>query len=216
MSHTQYKLGKQTVELSKAVLSDKMEKLEEVLVIRNLDILSSQDDYDANLAKVESSFGFLKNVKEFFALSIDKKVVYVRFNTRKAKFVAENQFKSFRIQNPGRTFNVSRPTLETFSSDIRLSREALREKLLHLYTNALQRESLEQYIPTPEAFKRGIFLDEQHFWEKGKLRTWVEFTDPTNCLAVLTYSFGSDPFVGFQWGNPIPNPRFRAIHPGEE
>ena len=216
MSHTQYKLGKQTVELSKAVLSDKMEKLEEVLVIRNLDILSSQDDYDANLATVESSFGFLKNVKEFFALSIEKKVVYVRFNTRKAKFVAENQFKSFRIQNPGRTFNVSRPTLETFSSDIRLSREALREKLLHLYTNALQRENLEQYTPTPEAFKRGIFLDEQHFWEKGKLRTWVEFTDPSNCLAVLTYSCDSDPFVGFQWENSIPNPRFRAKHPGDE
>ena len=203
MSHTQYKIGKQTVELSKAVLSDKMEKLEEVLVIRNLDMLSSQDDYDVNLATVERSFGFLKNVKEFFALSIEKKVVYVRFNTRKAKFVAENQFKSFRTQNPGRTFNVSRPTLETFSSDIRLSRDALREKLLHLYTNALQRESLEQYIPTPEAFKRGIFLDEQHFWEKGKLRTWVEFTDPTNTLAVLTYSFNSDPFVGFDWEDPF-------------
>ena len=41
-------------------------------------------------------------------------------------------------------------------------------------------------------------------------------TDPTNTLAVLTYSFNSDPFVGFDWEDPIPNPRFRAKHPGAE
>ena len=130
--------------------------------------------------------------------------------------MAENQIKTFRSQNPGRLFTVARPNLETFSSDIRLSREAIREKLFNIYTTALRLQNLVQYIPTPEAFKRGIFLDEQHFWEKGKLRTWVEFTDPSNTLAVLTYSCDSDPFVGFQWDNPIPNPRFRAKHPGNE
>ena len=216
MSHTQYKIGKQTAQLSKAVISDKLDKLEEVLVIRNLDMIASQDSYDANLASVERFFGFIQNVKEFFALSVDKRVVYVRFHNKKSKFMAEKQFKSFKSQNPGQRFIVARPNLETFSSDLRLGREEIREKLLNIYTNALRLHNLVQYIPTPEAFKRGIFLDEQHFWERGKLRTWVEFTDPTNTLAVLTYSFNSDPFVGFQWDDPIPNPRFRANHPGNE
>ena len=31
---------------------------------------------------------------------------------------------------------------------------------------------------------------------------WVEFTDPTNTVAVLTYSFGSDPFLGFELEEP--------------
>ena len=80
----------------------------------------------------------------------------------------------------------------------------------------LRSNDLGQFVPTPEAFKRGIFLSEQHWWERGKLRTWVEFTDPTNTLALLTYSFNGDPFVEFEWDNPIPNPRFRAIHSGKE
>ena len=124
--------------------------------------------------------------------------------------------KDFKSRNSGLRFTVARPNLETFSSDICLSREEIRDELYKLYTNTLQVKNLAQYIPTEEAFKRGIFLDEQHFWEKGKLRTWVEFTDPTNTLAVLTYSFNSDPFMGFDWDDPIPNPRFRAKHPGAE
>ena len=124
--------------------------------------------------------------------------------------------KDFKSRNSGLRFTVARPNLETFSSDIRLSREEIRDELYKLYTNTLQVKNLAQYIPTEEAFKRGIFLDEQHFWEKGKLRTWVEFTDPTNTLAVLTYSFNSDPFMGFDWDDPTPNPRFRAKHPGAE
>ena len=48
------------------------------------------------------------------------------------------------------------------------------------------------------------------------LKMWVEFTDPTNTVAVLTYSFGSDPFAGFEWTSPTPNPRFRAKHPEDE
>ena len=216
MSQTQHQIGKQTAKLSKAVISDKLDKLGEVIAIRNLDMIVPQDSYDVNLAKVKRIFNFLQNVKEFFALSIEKKVVYIRFHSLKSKFMAEKAIKDFRSQNPEHRFTASRPNLETFCSDLRLGREEIREKLLNIYSNALRQNNLGQYIPTPEAFKRGVFLDEQHWWEKGKLRTWVEFTDPTNCLAVLTYSFGSDPFVGFQWGNPIPNPRFRAIHPGLE
>ena len=216
MSQTQHQIGKQTAKLSKAVISDKLDKLGEVIAIRNLDMIAPQDSYDVNLALVERTFNFLQNVKEFFALSIEKKVVYVRFQNQKSKFMAEKALKNFKSLNPDQRFTASRPNLETFCSDLRLGREEIRDKLLNIYSNALRQNNLGQFIPTPEAFKRGVFLDEQHWWEKGKLRTWVEFTDPTNCLAVLTYSFGSDPFVGFQWGNPIPNPRFRAIHPGLE
>ena len=221
MSLTQYKIGKQTAALSKAVIADKLDKLEEVLVFRNLDMMADTGSYDDKMASVTRYFGaggtcHLQNVKEFFALSIDKKVVYVRFQSRKAKFTAEKQVKDFKTRNPGLRFTVARPNLDTFSSDIRLSRDDIRYELHKLYTNTLKIKNLEQYVPTEEAFKRGIFLDEQHFWEKGKLRTWVEFTDPTNTLAVLTYSFNSDPFVGFDWENPIPNPRFRAKHPGAE
>ena len=216
MSQTQHQIGKQTAKLSKAVISDKLDKLGEVIVIRNLDMIAPQDSYDVNLALVERTFDFLQNVKEFFALSIKKKVVYVRFQNQKSKFMAEKALKNFKSLNPDQRFTASRPNLETFCSDLRLGRDEIRDKLLNIYSNALRLNNLAQFIPTPEAFKRGVFLDEQHWWEKGKLRTWVEFTDPTNTLAVLTYSFGSDPFVGFQWDNPIPNPRFRAIHPGEE
>ena len=184
-------------------------------------MMANQGSYDDKFASVTMYFGpggtcHIPNVKEFFALSIDKKVVYVRFLNKKAKFTAEKQIKTFKSLNPGHRFTVARPYLDTFSSDIRMSREAIREKLYNIYTNTLRIKNLVQYIPTVEAFKRGIFLDEQHFWEKGKLRTWVEFTDPTNTLAVLTYSFNSDPFVGFDWEDPIPNPRFRAKHPGAE
>ena len=217
---TQFKIGKQTAALSKAIIADKLDKLEEVLVLRNLDMLAG-DSYDDKMASVTRYFGvggncYLLNVKEFFALSIDKKVVYVRFQSKKAKFTAEKQLKEFKSLNPNERFNVARPNLDTFSSDIRMSREDIRYELHKLYTNTLRIKKLDQYIPSEEAFKRGIFLDEQHFWEKGKLRTWVESTDLTNTLAVLTYSFNSDPFVGFDWQDPTPNPRFRAKHPGAE
>merc|ERR1712030_299736 len=131
MSITQYKVGKQTTALSKAVIADKLDKLEEVLVIRNLDMIDNQESYDDKLASVTSYFGLggtihLLNVKEFFALSAEKKVVYVRFLSRKAKFAAEKQIKNFK----------------TLSSDIRLSREEIREKLYQLYTNTLQIKNL--------------------------------------------------------------------------
>ena len=200
ISVTQFKIGKQTAALSKAIIADKLHRLEEVLVFRNLDMMSDTGNFNDKLNSVTEYFGVggrchLHNVKEFYGLSTDKKIVYVRFLTKKAKFTAETQIKSFKTRNPDVRFNVAHPK---FSSDIRQSRDEIRLQLLKLYTNSLTTHELDQYVPTEEAFKRGIFLDEKHFWDKGRLRMWVEFTDPTNTLAVLTYSFGSDPFVGFE------------------
>ena len=87
---------------------------------------------------------------------------------------------------------------------------------MHLRSKLSPHETAPCEIPAFSLELSLVFLDEQHWWERGKLRTWVEFTDPSNTLAVLTYSCDSDPFVGFQWDNPIPNPRFRAKHPGNE
>ena len=220
-SVTQFKIGKQTAALSKAIIADKLDRIEEVLVIRNLEMMPPTGDFNDKMNAVTGYFGLggkcvLKDVKEFYALSTDKKIVYVRFLNRKAKFTAEKQLKDFKIQHPDVRFNVARPNVEKFSSDIRLSRDEIRMELLKIYTNALLKKNLDQYIPTYEAFKRGIFLDEKHFWNKGKLSMWVEFTDPTNTVSILTYSFCSDPFVGFEWTNPTPNPRFRVKHPGAE
>ena len=221
MSVTQFKIGRQTAALSKAVMAEKLDRIEEVLVIRNLDMMPDVGTFIDKRNAVTGYFGdggscFLKRVKEFYALSTDKKIVYVRFQTKEAKFTAEKQLKNFKTEYPDVRFNVARPTVDKFSSDIRQSRDEIRMELLKLYTNSLINNELDQYIPTFEAFKRGIFLDEKHFWDKGMLRMWVEFTDPTNTVAVLTYSFGSDPFVGFDWKDPTPNPRFRGKHPQAE
>ena len=52
MSLTQYKVGKQTVALSKAVIADKLDKLEEVLVFRNLDMMADTGSFDDKMASV--------------------------------------------------------------------------------------------------------------------------------------------------------------------
>ena len=142
--------------------------------------------------------------------------MYVHFQTKEAKFTAEKELKNFKTENPDVRFNVSRPTVDKFSSDIRQSRDEIRMELIKRYTTCLTQNNLDRYIPTHEAFNRGIFLEEKHFWDRGTLRMWVEFTDPTNTVATLTYSFGSDPFVGFDWKDPTPNPRFRNKHPQAE
>ena len=85
-----------------------------------------------------------------------------------------------------------------------------------MYVNSLKFNGLGKNEPTYEAFTRAIFLDEKYVWEKGTLKMWIEFTDPTNTVAVLSYSFGSDPFSGFEWNNSIPNPRFREKHPEDD
>ena len=109
-----------------------------------------------------------------------------------------------------------RPNLERFPSDLRQSRDEIKEHIFGKYVNILIIKGLAQYEPKFEAFKRSIFLDEKYMFEKGVLKMWVEFTDPTNSTGILTYSFGNDPFSGFEWENSIPNPNFREKYPGEE
>ena len=142
--------------------------------------------------------------------------MYIRFWTKKLKYTAETKFKEFKSVNPGVQFNVARPNVEKFSSDIRQSRDEIRLQFFKQYRSCLITNGLDQFEPTFEAFKHGIFLDEKYFWDKGTLRMWVEFTDPTNTVSALTYSFGSDPFLGFEWDQPTPNPRLRGKHPGNE
>ena len=86
----------------------------------------------------------------------------------------------------------------------------MKQHIFKKYVNILTIKRLNQYIPTIQAFKRAIFLDDKYLFEKGKLKVWVEFTDPTNCTGLLAYTFGNDPFSTMEWENPIPNPRFRA------
>ena len=159
---------------------------------------------------------FLQGVKEFYALSTEKRIVYIHFWTKKFKYTAERKLKDFKTLNPEVRFNAARPNAEKFSSDIRQSRDEIRLQLFKLYMSSLNANGLGQYEPSFEAFKRGIFLDEKYFWDKGTLKMFVEFTDPTNTVAVLSYSFGSDPFLGFEWDQPTPNPRLREKHPEAE
>ena len=86
----------------------------------------------------------------------------------------------------------------------------MKRHIFNMYVNILTINRLTEYVPTFAAFKRGIFLDEKYSFEKGKLKAWVEFTDPTNTTGLLIYTFGNDPFSAMEWSNPIPNRRFRA------
>ena len=221
LSVTQVKLGKQVAALSKDVIADKLDKLEEVLVIRNLDMMPASGTFNVKFNAVMEYFGehgrcFLQGVKEFYALNTEKRIVYIRFWTKKFKYTAERKLKDFKTLNPEVRFNAARPNAEKFSSDIRQSRDEIRLQLFKLYMSSLNANGLGQYEPSFEAFKRRIFLDEKYFWDKGTLKIFVEFTDPTNTVAVLSYSFGSDPFLGFEWDQPTPNPRLRGKHPEAE
>ena len=106
--------------------------------------------------------------------------------------------------------------METFPSDLRQSRDEIKLHIFKLYVNLLRIKGLDRFEPKFETFKRAIFIDEKYVFEKGTLKMWVEFTDPTNCTSILTYSFGNDPFSGFEWENSIPNPNFRAKYPSDE
>ena len=46
LSVTQVKLGKQVVALSKAVIADKLDRIEEVLVVRNLDMMPATGTFN--------------------------------------------------------------------------------------------------------------------------------------------------------------------------
>ena len=63
---------------------------------------------------------------------------------------------------------------------------------------------------------KAVFLDEKNKFKKGKLLHWYEFTDPTSCMAILTYNGLDDPFHGFDYGEAIPNPAYRAQKPNPE
>ena len=94
LSVTQVKLGKQVAALSKDVIADKLDKLEEVLVIRNLDMMPASGTFNIKFNAVMEYFGehgrcFLQGVKEFYALSTEKRIVYIRFWTKKFKYTAE-------------------------------------------------------------------------------------------------------------------------------
>ena len=52
MSVTQFKIGKQTAALSKAIIADKLDRLEEVLVFRNLDMMSDTGSFNDKLNSV--------------------------------------------------------------------------------------------------------------------------------------------------------------------
>ena len=101
MSETQFKLGMQVGALSKAVIADKLDKAEEVLIVRNLDMIPIHGTFNAKFNAVMTYFGaqgtcVLEGVKEFYALSTDKRIVYIRFLTKRAKYTAEAKFKSFK------------------------------------------------------------------------------------------------------------------------
>ena len=74
---------------------------------------------------------------------------------------------------------------------VRQSRDEIKAHIFKLYVNLLRIKGLAHFEPKMETFKRAIFVDEKYVFEKGTLKMWVEFTDPTNCTAILTYSFGN-------------------------
>ena len=158
----------------------------------------------------------LQGIKEMYALSLTNRLVYIRFWTKKLKFEAEAAIKLFKAQNPRYHFVSSRPNLEKFPSAIRQSRDEIKAHIFKIYVNTLTLKGLAEYEPKYEAFKRAIFIDEKYVFEKGILKMWIEFTDPTNCTSILSYSFGNDPFSGFEKGNNTPNPHFRAKYPSAE
>ena len=148
-----------------------------------------------------------------YALSIKYSLVYVRLWTRNDKFKAEAIIKHFKTRNPNYQLFTNRPNIEKFHSDLRESRDEMKEHIFQKYVNILNIKGLGQYIPKFEAFKRAIFLDDKYAFEKGVIKVWVEFTDPTNRNGLLLYTFGNDPFAHMEWENPIPNPRFSyALH----
>ena len=90
-----------------------------MLVIHNLDMMPATGNFNVKYNAVMQYFGeqgrcFLQGVKEFYALSTEKRIVYIRFWTKKAKYAAETKFKDFKTLNPGIQFNVARPNVEKF------------------------------------------------------------------------------------------------------
>ena len=81
-----------------------------------------------------------------------------------------------------------------------------------MYVNNLLMNGKDTYTPLQSAFSKGIFGEEKTTRVGGKFKLWYEFTDPTTMTDILVYYHGHDPFTGFEWNNPIPNPKFRVKH----
>ena len=150
ISETQFKLGKQVGALSKAIISEKLDKHEEVLMIKKLDMIPTSGTFNVKFNAVMFFFGpngtcFLEDIKEFYALSVDKRIVYIRFWTKKAKFNAEAKLKIFKTQNPNFQFIHSRPNLETFPSELRQSKKEIKFHIFKVYVNTLRNKELFQY-----------------------------------------------------------------------
>ena len=133
--------------LSKAVIADKLDKAEEVLVVRNLDMIPTHGTFNAKFNAVMAYFGaqgtcVLEGVKELYALSTEKRIVYIRFLSKRAKYNAEAKFKSFKSLNPTVRLNVARPSVDKFPSDVRQSRDEIRLHLLKLYLSSLNANGL--------------------------------------------------------------------------
>ena len=112
LSETQLKLGKQVAALSKDVIATKLDKSEEVLLIKRLDIIPRDGTFNAKFNSVMSFFSPegqcpLYGIKEMYALSLDKRIVYIRFWTKRAKYNAEAKLKLFKSQNPRYQFMYS-------------------------------------------------------------------------------------------------------------
>ena len=103
-----------------------------------------------------------RGVKELYALSTEKRIVYIRFWTKRAKYNAEAKFKAFKSSNPGCQFIVARPNQEKFPSDVRQSREEIRSHLYKLYVNSLKFNGLGQNEPSYMRPSR-----EQFSWTKS-------------------------------------------------
>ena len=106
MSDAHIKMGKQVAALSKDVISAKLNKSEEVLIIKRLDtVIPQQGNFNSKNEAVMHFFSRdgtcpLLLIKEMYALSLVNRLVYIRFWTKDAKFKAEAKIKAFKAQNP--------------------------------------------------------------------------------------------------------------------
>ena len=106
LSDSNIKVGTQVGKLSKEVFAEKINKSEEVVLIKNLGhIIPSHGDFKTKFEAVLTFFSKdgtcpLVGLKEVYALSIKFSLVYIRLWTRNDKFKAEQKIKDFRIKNP--------------------------------------------------------------------------------------------------------------------
>ena len=94
-------MGKQVAALSKDVIATKLDRSEEVILLRKLDIIPQHGSFNAKFDSVMGFFGRegkcpLFAIKEMYALSLTNRLVYVCFWTKRAKFEAEAAIKLFK------------------------------------------------------------------------------------------------------------------------